>query len=95
MAAFVRVRSLASLPSTQIFEIYSGVMSEPPDQPSAQAHALAMTSAQSATVVPPVAAAKGSPEIGLVPPASELTPEEQMARFAKELQENDWGHQPC
>ena len=26
---------------------------------------------------------------------SKLTPEEQMARFAKELQENDWGHQPC
>ena len=34
-----------------------------------------------------------------VPPAeldpSKLTPEEQMARFAKELKENDWGHQPC
>ena len=33
------------------------------------------------------------------PPAefdpSKLTPEEQMARFAKELKENDWGHQPC
>ena len=25
----------------------------------------------------------------------ELTPEEQMARFEKELRENDWGHQPC
>lgn len=24
-----------------------------------------------------------------------LTPDEQMARFAKELKENDWGHQPC
>lgn len=27
--------------------------------------------------------------------ASKLTPEEQMERFAKELKENDWGHQPC
>lgn len=24
-----------------------------------------------------------------------LTPEEQMKRFADELKENDWGHQPC
>ena len=24
-----------------------------------------------------------------------LTPEEQMARFEKELKETDWGHQPC
>ena len=29
------------------------------------------------------------------PPPDTLTPEEQMARFAKELKENDWGHQPC
>lgn len=28
-------------------------------------------------------------------PANQLTPEEQMARFEKELKENDWGHQPC
>jgi len=27
--------------------------------------------------------------------ANELTPEEQMALFEKELKENDWGHQPC
>ena len=26
---------------------------------------------------------------------SDLTPEEQMERFAKELKESDWGHQPC
>jgi len=25
----------------------------------------------------------------------ELTPEEQMALFEKELREKDWGHQPC
>ena len=28
-------------------------------------------------------------------PASQLTPEEQMALYEKELKENDWGHQPC
>ena len=28
-------------------------------------------------------------------PVSELTPEEQMERFEKELKETDWGHQPC
>jgi len=27
--------------------------------------------------------------------ANQLTPEEQMALFEKELKENDWGHQPC
>ncbi len=25
----------------------------------------------------------------------QLTPEEQMALYEKELKENDWGHQPC
>ncbi len=25
----------------------------------------------------------------------QLTPEEQMERFAQDLKENDWGHQPC
>jgi len=28
-------------------------------------------------------------------PAKQLTPEEQMAAFEKDLKENDWGHQPC
>jgi hypothetical protein len=32
---------------------------------------------------------------GEAKPASQLTPEEQMALFEKELKENDWGHQPC
>jgi len=42
---------------------------------------------------PPVA---GTPT-PVAPPldVSQLTPEEQMARFEKELKENDWGHQPC
>jgi hypothetical protein len=25
----------------------------------------------------------------------QLTPEEQMALYEKDLKENDWGHQPC
>jgi hypothetical protein len=37
--------------------------------------------------------APDGPPVALDP--SKLTPEEQMARFAKELKENDWGHQPC
>lgn len=37
--------------------------------------------------VPPDAAAASAPE--------QLTPEEQMERFAKELKNEDWGHQPC
>jgi hypothetical protein len=28
-------------------------------------------------------------------PVNQLTPEEQMALFEKELKETDWGHQPC
>ena len=28
-------------------------------------------------------------------PPSQLTPEEQMALYEKELKESDWGHQPC
>ena len=39
-----------------------------------------------------------SPETETQPnatPRPPLTPEEQMEQFAKELKENDWGHQPC
>ena len=34
---------------------------------------------------------------GAAPPAKSkmLTQEEQMALYEKDLQENDWGHQPC
>jgi len=32
---------------------------------------------------------------GVVKPVSELTPEEQMEKFAEQLKEDDWGHQPC
>ena len=31
----------------------------------------------------------------LPPPAGNLTAEEQMKRFEKDLKEKDWGHQPC
>ncbi|HUR57775.1 MAG TPA: hypothetical protein VM029_08695 [Opitutaceae bacterium] len=29
------------------------------------------------------------------PVPAPLTPEEQMEKFAQDLKENDWGHQPC
>jgi hypothetical protein len=52
---------------------------------------------------PPTPAASAPPSADLKSPAAgapeidpkKLTPEEQMALFAKELKENDWGHQPC
>lgn len=28
-------------------------------------------------------------------PPTELTPDEQMENFARQLKEDDWGHQPC
>ncbi len=28
-------------------------------------------------------------------PAKQMSAEEQMAHFEKDLKENDWGHQPC
>ena len=53
----------------------------------------------------PAAPAKPAPNTGGAPaapadatpasPPSELTPEEQMEKFAEELKETDWGHQPC
>jgi len=38
----------------------------------------------------PPAAAPQQPQA-----VKELTPEEQMALYEKDLKENDWGHQPC
>ena len=32
---------------------------------------------------------------GVKKPVNELTPEEQMEKFAEQLKEDDWGHQPC
>lgn len=45
-----------------------------------------------ATGVPLPAASPESTAPATVPA---LTPEEQMERFAQDLKENDWGHQPC
>ena len=42
--------------------------------------------------VTPTAKTSASGEIETI---NELTPEEQMALYEKELKENDWGHQPC
>jgi hypothetical protein len=43
----------------------------------------------------PAAAEVVSPAGDDQAPAKELTPEEQMALFEKDLKEKDWGHQPC
>jgi hypothetical protein len=40
------------------------------------------------------AATPGTPPEATVAP-TQLTPEEQMALYEKELKETDWGHQPC
>ena len=46
-------------------------------------------------------AGKASAPAATVPPAppvvapEKLTPEEQMELYAKDLKNNDWGHQPC
>jgi hypothetical protein len=34
-------------------------------------------------------------DISAPSPAQNLTPEEQLALYEKELKESDWGHQPC
>lgn len=44
--------------------------------------------------VPP-AGETGIPSVDESVPVNQLSPEEQMARFEKELKEKDWGHQPC
>ena len=38
---------------------------------------------------------KKAADPGNLPTAKELTADEQMALFEKELKEEDWGHQPC
>lgn len=48
---------------------------------------------------PPAPAAanpvQGDAKKDVPPPPHPLTPEEQMEKFAEELKEQDWGHQPC
>ncbi|MBC8002837.1 MAG: hypothetical protein H7X97_09650 [Opitutaceae bacterium] len=38
---------------------------------------------------------EAGPTTGRPAAAKELTAEEQMALYEKDLKENDWGHQPC
>ena len=45
-----------------------------------------------AVTPPPSTPAEAPPDSK---PANQLTPEEQMALYEKELKETDWGHQPC
>lgn len=50
------------------------------------------------TAGPPTGKPLTKPESPIVEGADkekELTPDEQMALYEKELKENDWGHQPC
>lgn len=51
-------------------------------------------SGNSAGLLPPEAA-PDAPVTGEPGPAKELTADEQMALYEKDLKENDWGHQPC
>lgn len=44
---------------------------------------------------PEGAAAGSGPKDQSERPASDLSPEEQMARFEESLKDADWGHQPC
>jgi len=50
---------------------------------------------QPAAASPAPAGATDVPPLGEPVPVDQLTPEEQMALFEKELKEKDWGHQPC
>lgn len=49
------------------------------------------TPATPATATPMPADVVAEPAID----PNQLTPEEQMALYEKDLKENDWGHQPC
>ncbi|HWA85359.1 MAG TPA: hypothetical protein VG710_03990 [Opitutus sp.] len=61
-----------------------------PDQSPSNAEPTVPAAPPAPNPVPPPAAKKPDAP---APPA--LTPEEQMEAFARELKENDWGHQPC
>jgi len=49
---------------------------------------------QGAAIAAPLPA-RVEPSVDTTVPPEKLTPEEQMERFAKELKNEDWGHQPC
>ncbi|MDI1251167.1 MAG: hypothetical protein PSV13_20055 [Lacunisphaera sp.] len=53
---------------------------------------------QGATIAaptPPPAPVEPSADATADTTVDKLTPEEQMERFAQELKNEDWGHQPC
>lgn len=63
------------------------------DPPKLRSYQVAVPDSDSLKCPPETAPANSG-----IQPESEvdqLTAEEQMARFEKELKENDWGHQPC
>ena len=65
-------------------------MTEPPRESDVPPVSPAAPSSTPTPPIPPEASHANAPQ-----PAGELTPEEQMERFAQELKETDWGHQPC
>ena len=71
------------------------------DQPTPQRNPSEPTASSVATTpasaLTPLPAAPNPDAVAAHPSATAnaLTPDEQMALFAKDLQENDWGHQPC
>lgn len=65
-------------------------MTEPPRESDVPPVSPTVPGLPSAPSTPPPAAEADAPK-----PATELSPEEQMERFAQELKETDWGHQPC
>jgi hypothetical protein len=65
-------------------------MTEPPRDPDPPPVPPAAPPSPPALPLSPEASQSGEPR-----PADALTPEEQMERFAQELKETDWGHQPC
>lgn len=67
---------------------------EEPRPKSDKGKVVASGGATASAKVPPAGEAD-IPPTGEPVPANQLSPEEQMARFAKELKEKDWGHQPC
>ena len=67
----------------------------PEDTPlehQAQPPALGKTAVESGATLPAAVEPSGADESK---PVNQMTPEEQMALFEKDLKENDWGHQPC
>ena len=69
------------------------IPSEEPQPESDKDKVVASVGAAAAKVPP--AGETAIPPAGEPVPVNQLSPEEQMALFEKELKEKDWGHQPC